>query len=236
MAERRCTTCGTHSTKKWYSGPTCLRCYKSSRYQENKQSKRAYNQRYYSLNKAAALLAASRRYATNRRDVLLKVKARYSDNKEAILAKQKKYYKENKIAVIARNELWRKANWTRVKIVRNKRIREREKEDVVFMLRRRLRSRIYQAVRNSYCSGLAIKQLGCSVEQFKKHVEGLFQPEMSWMNYGREWELDHKIPLSRFDLTNEEELLSSCHFTNYQPLWKAEHYRKSANDVKSRRK
>ncbi len=37
--------------------------------------------------------------------------------------------------------------------------------------------------------------IGCTFEEFKQHLESLFQPGMSWENYGK-WHIDHKYPLS----------------------------------------
>lgn len=52
-------------------------------------------------------------------------------------------------------------------------------------------------------------------------------PGMSWENRS-EWELDHKHPLSRFDLSDPAQRARACHYTNIQPLWRSDNRRKGA--------
>ena len=73
--------------------------------------------------------------------------------------------------------------------------------------------------------------LGCTFEEFKTHVERLFQPGMTWENYG-EWHLDHTVPLSVAHLQGPEAFERACHYSNLQPLWEADHKVKTANDMK----
>jgi hypothetical protein len=57
---------------------------------------------------------------------------------------------------------------------------------------------------------------------------------MSWDNYGNkewQWNIDHIKPLSKFDLTNREQLLEAVNFRNLQPLWHLDNIKKS-NKVK----
>jgi hypothetical protein len=127
-----------------------------------------------------------------------------------------------------RRKRWKKENRKHI----YKRQRERENSDVLFKLKRRLRHRLYMALKRNHKSGSAIKDLGCSINEFKNYLELKFKPNMTWDNYGKEWEIDHVMPLYKFDLTVKEELLLACHYTNLQPLWKKDHFVKSAQDLK----
>jgi hypothetical protein len=74
--------------------------------------------------------------------------------------------------------------------------------------------------------------LGCDSQDLRWHIEKQFKAEMSWKNYATEFEIDHIQPLSRFDLTNPEEVKKAAHYTNLQPLWIHEN-RKAYNQPKA---
>lgn len=76
--------------------------------------------------------------------------------------------------------------------------------------------------------GSAVRDLGCSLEFFRGYIEAKFDSPMSWDNYGG-WHLDHIKPLARFDLSNREQFLQAVHYTNYQPLWAADNWKKGAS-------
>jgi len=83
-----------------------------------------------------------------------------------------------------------------------------------------LRSRLNSALKNNQKVGSAVNDLGCSIEFLKKHLEKQFKEGMNWNNYGLYgWHIDHIKPLDCFDLSDREELLKACHYTNLQPLW-----------------
>lgn len=104
----------------------------------------------------------------------------------------------------------------------NRYFKERCKIDINYKLSHMLRSRLNSAVKGGYKSGSAVKDLGCSIEYFKNHIERQFLEDMSWDNYGRavgEWSIDHIKPLASFDLSNRDQLLEACHYTNLRPMW-----------------
>ena len=100
------------------------------------------------------------------------------------------------------------------------------KKDANFRLSCNLRSRLYQAIKSNQKSGSAVRDLGCSISEFKLYIENQFEPGMSWDNYGS-WHLDHVIPLSRFDLENRTDFLEGCNYLNIQPMWAVENIRKN---------
>lgn len=94
--------------------------------------------------------------------------------------------------------------------------RLRYKTNVQFKIASNLRSRLNHALKSPK-KGLAVKHLGCSLEDLITYLESMFQPDMSWKNYGK-WHVDHIRPLSLFNLSNLKELKEACHYTNLQPL------------------
>ncbi len=66
--------------------------------------------------------------------------------------------------------------------------------------------------------------IGCSPGFLRNHLESLFKPGMTWENRG-DWEIDHIIPLSWWDLKNHpEHMFFASHWTNLQPMWKKDNH------------
>lgn len=83
-----------------------------------------------------------------------------------------------------------------------------------------LRSRVNGAIKK--CNGSkaykTMDLVGCGIQELREHLEKQFTLEMNWKNHGRIWEIDHKIPVSNFDLVKSEEQKRCFHYTNLQPL------------------
>jgi hypothetical protein len=92
-------------------------------------------------------------------------------------------------------------------------------------LSRALRKRLWAAIKHQTKVGSAVRDLGCSIAEFKCYIAKQFVFGMSWDNWGT-WHLDHKRSLASVDLTDRAQFLSVCHYTNYQPLWALDNIRK----------
>lgn len=114
----------------------------------------------------------------------------------------------------------------------------RTKQEIRRLLCDNLRARLSRAIRGTQKVGSAIGDLGCTIAELKMHLEHLFQPGMTWANYGYgkgRWSIDHIFPLSRAKLTDREEFQRVCHFRNLQPLWWSDNCRKGAKVPRGRR-
>ena len=60
----------------------------------------------------------------------------------------------------------------------------------------------------------SIEYLGCDVTYFQNYIKSKFVEGMTFDNI----HYDHIKPVSKFNLSDEEELLNCCHYTNFQPL------------------
>lgn len=62
--------------------------------------------------------------------------------------------------------------------------------------------------------------IGCSTSFLKQHIEKQFESWMTWDNYGISWQVDHKKPLSHFDLFDPNQARAAFHFSNLKPVSK----------------
>jgi hypothetical protein len=109
-------------------------------------------------------------------------------------------------------------------------IQKKLETDLQFRIKTRLRGRIWMAVHKIYGEKTStIDLVGCTMEEFRRHIESLWLPGMSWENYGRRgWHIDHRKACARFDLTDPEQQRACFHFSNTQPLWAWDNLSKGA--------
>lgn len=100
-------------------------------------------------------------------------------------------------------------------------IKRRKATDPEFRIRFLMRNRIWMALQRGVAkAGNTVELLGCTIPEFKRYIESLWLPGMSWENYGRHgWHLDHIKPCASFDLTDPAQQRACFHYSNVQPLW-----------------
>ena len=141
----------------------------------------------------------------------------YSRNSEQSKKKSTEYYQNNK----DKRRIYNK---------------KKEEQDPCFKMRRILRHRLRQALKNNHKGGSAVRDLGCTIEELKARFETMFYPNpktgemMTWENHGpKGWHIDHIKPATKFDLSDPAQQKELCNYKNLQPLWYFENIAKSDN-------
>lgn len=225
----------------------CVSIQKKKRYEKNKQKILQRNKEWREKNREKVLENGVAYYKNNlekRKQYLLKNKAKIKEqakkrreaHKEEIKMKMEKYRKEHEKEIKATAKEYRQKHRDKIRMQQNERILKKLATDPIFKLKFNLRKRLNVAIKNNYKSGSAVKDLGCTIEFLKQYIEAKFYSNMTWDNWGTVWELDHIIPLRKFDLTHREQLLKAVNYSNLQPLTIEDHMIKSISEAKEKAK
>lgn len=156
------------------------------------------------------------------------------DNPGRYKANLRSWYEANAETAKARTKRWRADNPDRKRAQSKK---DAKQNRLAINIRARMRQALSRLPASEFRprAGVAIRCLGCSLEEFRGHIESLFVDGMRWESWGRDgWHLDHIRPLISFNLHDREQLQEACHYSNYQPLWAKDNLRKSADDKRLR--
>jgi hypothetical protein len=200
-------------------------------YEKNKEKAKEYSKVWREVNKDKLKIKKKAYYESNKDKIKayqeankdhikLKKKVWREDNKDEIKIRQKNYNEANKERIKLKNKAYHQANKEKIKIQHNNYTINRLKTDIQFKLSYNLRNRLRSAINRNQKIGSAVRDLGCTIDELKIYLESKFLSGMSWDNWSVEgWHIDHIKPLSSFDLTDRQQLLEACHYTNLQPLW-----------------
>jgi hypothetical protein len=211
--------------------------------EERRQRKIEWNRRYRKEQRDAVTARQRARFAADPQK-FREEKARSASKPENLArqrARDKARYEADRERFVAEEAARREANRDRINAKRRERFandpeyrqalydarKARMDRDPAFRVAQNLRVRLGMALKNRQKVGSAVDDLGCTIPELMTDLEKQFKPGMSWENWNRHgWHIDHIRPLASFDLTDREQFLQACHYTNLQPLWAEENLTK----------
>jgi hypothetical protein len=157
------------------------------------------------------------------------LKEYYQRNKEKMKARAKTVYQNNKEPYLERAKKQREDKESYYQYLREYRIKNRKKLSEYYKNKlkdptKKLLHNLKGSIRHNLKNGNYKKKhtssvyLGCSLEQFRIHIESQFTDNMSWENHGLVWHLDHIIPCNAFLFDNEDDLYKCFNYKNYRPM------------------
>lgn len=223
----------------------CITCYKQKakdRLDKNPGLNRERCKDNYNRNKKSILSAQKEKYyedhdkskqlcreyrEKNKEKINIQKRAYRARHKDEI-AKKDRIYKKSEQGQKKKKE-WTESNRDAIRMWTRKYNKERRENDPNYKLLTNIRTRINRALTSNFKKGNTIKLIGCSIEQLKRHIEGMFRDGMTWDNHTIDgWHLDHIMPCSSFDLSTVSGQKKCFHWSNLQPLWAWENLKKHA--------
>jgi hypothetical protein len=154
---------------------------------------------------------------------------------------QENRLKYNKLSKEEKQFLSQKAKeWAARNREKFKKYRKNAKNILLSRIRGRARSLVVSFLNKKVSNRKYYLTIGATKQDFLNHIESQFLPGMNWENYGpgftknengetikvKQWNIDHIIPLSSFDL-NDPDILSKVNkYTNLQPMWAEDNNKK----------
>lgn len=167
--------------------------------------------------------------------------ARYLENSEAVKENVKTYAKNNKKLISERSRKYREIHYEnrreydkgyreKYKPIRNAREKERLLTEPLYALKKRMRNNLLSYMKSSGRKKPSHTQdvIGCTYEELKAHFESQFTDGMTWEIFCTTdlIHIDHILPVSSFDFSDDNEIKKCFHYTNLQPLWKIDNLKK----------
>jgi DNA repair exonuclease SbcCD ATPase subunit len=174
--------------------------------EENKQKINEYHKQYREENQDKIIIKSKQYYEKNQD----KIKQYREENQDKIKEQKKQYYQENKQKI---NEY------------KKQYLKDIKQNNIPLYLCIIQRQQLSRVLKNSNQSkkGHSIYYLGCDTEYFKNYLQykidsynqnDLNEIKMDFQNI----HIDHIKPINKFNLDDDDDFNSCCHYSNLQPL------------------
>lgn len=228
-----CNKCGEKNVKEFYKDMSrknglsrwCKKCYRN------------HSKKYYLKNTEILKQKSQQYHSENIEKCHQNTKQYYLKNKEYFKQKGKQFYLKNPGYAKKSSKNYRLKNPENVKKYKlanreksNQYEKNRRKTDVNYKILINCRARINQALKNNFKSSRTSNLVMCSISQLRFHIEKQFLSGMTWDNYGlgkNNWQIDHIIPCSFFNMLDAVEQYMCFRWQNLQPLWQPDNQAKS---------
>jgi hypothetical protein len=173
----------------------------------------------------------AKRIAEHKDEIYARRKVLYDENKDGINEKRREEYKTDPIKQKQGSMEYYYKNKPKIREYKRKYVKTKCESDIEYRLTRTLRSRVRVAIKNQNTkkSGKTFELIGCSIEELRKHIESQWQPGMSWDNWGNgkgKWNIDHRLPIAAFKLSDPEQQKIVFNWKNMAPLWYEDNMKK----------
>lgn len=217
---KKCTKCGeTKLLSEFYIGGKCKECLKAAQRERNKKNKELETKiksdpKQKSTPKICSHCKKEKTicdFRVNRKECL-----------DCERAFGRKYNKEHHEV----RQKWQDDNTEHFAELKAKRyqtckpqIREqynkRYREDTCFRVHSLLRRQVLNCIKKIKTTE---DYVGTKYENVAKWLEYNFTEEMTWENHGTIWDVDHVVPISKWDLTKDEHIDMCFNWKNLSPL------------------
>ena len=189
----------------------CMRAVAAAYRAANPEVHRAATARWRASNPEKQREACRRHYQNNKGYYAEKNSRWQKANPEKCQQYQQRYYENDPDH---RREVWRDYYY-------------RTKHQPIKVIRSRVTTRMH-----AFLSGIRsgfMREIGCSADCLKRHLELLFTEGMGWHNSG-DWEIDHFYPLSAIGSDPPWlDIAAVCNYRNLRPVWKLANRSKRAS-------
>lgn len=143
------------------------------------------------------------------------------------------YREAHKKEAVAVHRIWAQQNREEIAERRRKYRHQIYHGNPMVRLSRSISSRMRRALAGGKAGHQWESLVGYTLDDLMHHIEGRFQPGMSWVNHGiRGWHIDHIQPIAsfHFETPDDPEFKKCWALENLQPMWWSDNRQKSAKD------
>ncbi len=142
-------------------------------------------------------------------------------------AARRKYYMANRVQIMADTNARRRRNPAQTRLARRLWKQRQYRTNPVFRIAHIMRERIRRVLRGA--KNVRTEDTIGGAQNLRDHIEAQLPVSWTWENHGTVWEIDHIKPISKFDLTDPQQLRAAFHYTNTQPLSCADNMKKGCH-------